>query len=300
MVFGSGKFTYERVEVWAKLPAGWVLDEVSGISVDSQDRLFAFQRAGHHVMVFDREGNYLRHWGDGQFSRPHGITVAPDGSVWVTDDQDHIVQKYTADGALTLTLGVKGQGSDSGYVPKGDLPERLASIKRGAGPFNRPTQVLLVPGGGFYVTDGYGNARVHRYAADGQPINSWGEPGAGPSEFCLPHGGAVDPQGRVVVADRENSRIQVFSPEGKFLEQWNDFCKPSDIVIKDGIVYVGELMGRVSIADLNGKILARVGEGAGRGSPVLPNAHSLCLDSRGDIYVGEVAPGPRIEKFVRK
>jgi DNA-binding beta-propeller fold protein YncE len=300
MVFGSGKFIYERIEHWPKLPAGWIMDEVSGVSADSQDRIFAFQRAGHHVMVFDREGAYLRHWGDGQFRRPHGITVAPDGSVWCTDDQENIVQKFTSTGALLVTLGVKGQGSDSGYVPKGELPERLASIKRGAGPFNRPTKVALAAGGEIYVTDGYGNARVHHYSADGILIQSWGEPGTGPGEFCLPHGAAVDDDGRVIVADRENSRIQVFSASGKFLEQWNDFCKPSDIVIKDGIVYVGELMGRVSISDLNGKILARVGEGAGRGSPVLPNAHSICLDSRGDIYVGEVAPGPRIEKFVRK
>jgi DNA-binding beta-propeller fold protein YncE len=300
MVFGSGKFTFERVGDWARLPAGWILDEVSGISVDAQDRVFAFQRAGHHVMVFDRDGAYLRHWGDGLFNRPHGITVAPDGSVWCTDDLTSVVQKYTANGELVLNLGTKGQGSDSGYIHQGDLPERLASIKRGAGPFNRPTHVALTPGGEFYVTDGYGNARVHRFAADGTLIQSWGEPGAGAGEFCLPHGAAVDTDGRVIVADRENSRVQVFTADGKFLEQWTDFCKPSDIVIKDGIVYVGELMGRVSISDLDGKVLARLGEGAGRGSPILPNAHSLCLDSRGDIYVGEVAPGPRIEKFVRK
>jgi len=300
VIYGSGKFTYELVPGWAKLPAGWNWDQASGLAVDSEDRVFVFMRTDHPVIILDRDGNFIKSWGDGLFGRPHGLTIGPDGSVYCTDDKDHVVHKFTSDGKLLMTLGTKGKPSDSGYILDPDLMKALGSIKRGAGPFNRPTQVTFAPSGEMYITDGYGNARVHRFTADGKLIGSWGKPGAGPGEFCLPHGAAVDKNGRVFVADRENSRVQIFTAEGKFLEQWTDVIKAADVFIKDDVVYIAELPGRITITDLDGKVLARVGEAAGVGSPVLPNAHSLWIDSHRDLYVGEVSPGPRIEKFVLK
>ena len=115
-------------------------------------------------------------------NRTHGLTVGAD-AVYCADDGDHTVRKFSSDGTLLLTIGTAGVASDSGYDGKS-----TASIQRGAPPFNRPTNVAVAPSGDLYVSDGYGNARVHRFSADGKLIQSWGEPGLAPGQFNLPHG----------------------------------------------------------------------------------------------------------------
>jgi sugar lactone lactonase YvrE len=116
----------------------------------------------------------------------------------------------------------------------------------GGAPFNRPTGVAIAPSGEIYIADGYGNARVHRFTAEGELISSWGEPGPGPSQFRLPHHLCVDKTNRVWVADRENSRVQIFREDGKFITQWTDLFRPTAVCIdKDDIVYVSELCMRI-------------------------------------------------------
>src|SRR5262249_34409985 len=151
------------------------------------------------------------------FVRPHGIWIGPDDSVYLTDDNGHAVRKFTIEGKLLLTLEPCGRPSDTGVR---DMDYR--TIRCGAGPFNLPTNLATSPRGELYVTDGYGNARVHKFSPDGKLLRSWGEPGTGPGQFNLPHGIGIDSQGRVFVADRENSRLQLFSPDGDFLEEWTD------------------------------------------------------------------------------
>src|SRR5262249_52037072 len=152
------------------------------------------------------DGAFLSSWGEGQFIRPHGITIGPDDSVWCTDDMDHTVRKFTSDGKPLLALGTSGKASDTGATSMD-----FRSIRRAGPPFHYPPNLALSPGGELYITDGYGNARVHRFSPDGRLLSSWGEPGSGPGQFHLPHGIAVDTEGIVYVADRENSRIQLFS-----------------------------------------------------------------------------------------
>ena len=102
--------------------------------------------------------------------------------------------------------------------------------------------MALAADGSLYISDGYGNARVHKFSSDGRHLFSWGEPGAGPGQFHLPHGIAVGPDGTVVVADRENSRLQFFSPDGRFLREWTEIARPCQVAIDArGIVYVAEL-----------------------------------------------------------
>jgi sugar lactone lactonase YvrE len=160
-----------------------------------------------------------------------------------------------------------------------------------------------------YVVDGYGNARVHRFTAKGDLISSWGEPGPGPSQFRLPHNVWVDKDSRVWVVDRENHRIQIFREDGKFLTQWTDLFRPTDVCIKDDLVYVSELCRRISIFNLDGTLLARWGnESHAPDQPLFVAPHTLVVDSRGDLYVGEVSfthaktdKGPNtVQKFVRK
>ena len=300
---GDGPFRYEALVRWEQLPPGWSFVEVAGVATDSQDRVYVFNRGQHPLMVFDRDGRFLTSWGEDVFQRAHGITMTPDDSVWCTDDVDHTVRKFTPEGKLLLTLGVSGQPSDTGIS---GLDYR--TIKRVGPPFNRPTNLALHPDGTLLVTDGYGNARVHRFAPDGRLLASWGEPGDQPGQFNLPHGIAVDRDGKVYVADRENSRVQVFTAEGKFLSQWTDVARPMQIVIDERdnvfVVEVGWRSGlfpwqsppnanppgaRLSIFDLSGKLQARFGEAD---DPSAPGAfyapHDLCIDRHGDIYVGEV------------
>jgi DNA-binding beta-propeller fold protein YncE len=300
---GSGEFLFRVAESWEQLPAGWSHRDVAGVAVDSRDNVYVFNRSEHPVIVYDREGRFLRSWGEGVFANAHGITIGPDDTVYCVDNVDHTVRIFTPTGELLRTIGTAGVGSDTG---SGDSGSYLR-VLRGAEPFNKPTQLAIAPSGDLYVTDGYANARVHCFSPDGALRFSWGGPGTGPGEFHIPHALAIDPAGRVLVCDRENSRIQVFAPDGAFLEQWADVNRPDDIVIgPDGTVYVVELGGRAglfpvappleegyppsrcSVFSLEGALLARWGtaDACAPGSFYAP--HGACLDSRGDLYVGEV------------
>jgi DNA-binding beta-propeller fold protein YncE len=204
------------------------------------------------------------------------------------------------------------------------------TIRGGAGPFNLPTNLAIGPAGEMYVADGYGNARVHKFAADGKLLRSWGEPGTGGGQFNLPHGIGVDRIGRVFVADRENSRLQIFSPDGEFLDEWTDVVRPCEVFLDhEDNVFVAELGrraglfpwmqpdlsvsgGRVSVFDQEGRLLARWGGGEHPGTPgdfFAP--HDIWVDSQGSVYVGEVTMSaggyrglvspdcPSLHKFVR-
>ena len=137
---------FSVIEGWGKLPDGWRYQEVAGAAVDKQDRVFCFTRSEHPVIVFDRDGNFLRSWGEGVVRRAHGITIDADDMVWLTDDLHHTVRKFTPEGKLLLTIGD---------------PDKAAELQGGK-PFNRPTHVAICPKSGFlFVSDGYGNSRVH-------------------------------------------------------------------------------------------------------------------------------------------
>ncbi len=292
---------YKPSPGWGHLPQGWSFVEVAGVATDSHDNVYVFNRGKHPMMVFDKDGNFLHAWGEGEFVRPHGLTAGPDDTLWATDDKDHTVRKYTLEGRLVMTLGSSGKPSDTGLQ---DFDYR--TIQRGGPPFNHPTNLALAPNGEMYVTDGYGNARVHRFSAEGNLLQSWGEPGSGPGQFNIPHGVAVDPRGRVIVADRENSRLQFFSAAGEFLGECTDVLRPCQVFAHpDGRLFVAELgmrcglwpwverppnppAARVSIFDSNGRLLARWGNDDPMASDGFYAPHDIWLDSEGSIYVGEV------------
>jgi DNA-binding beta-propeller fold protein YncE len=279
------------------------------VATDSTGNVLVFNRGEHPIVVFDRRGHFLRSWGEGEFVRPHGLTIGPDDAVYCVDDMGHAVHKFTLDGRRLLTLGTPGRAADTGAEGFD-----YRTIQRAAGPFNCPTNLALAESGEMYVADGYGNARVHHFAPDGRLIRSWGTGGAGPGQFHLPHGIAVDRAGTVYVADRENSRLQLFSPVGEFLREWTDVARPCQVRIDvEGKIYVAELGyragmfpgnvpppgasvqngrptgGRLSIFNARGELLARFGGGEqprAAGDFLAP--HDLWIDRFGDVYVGEV------------
>ncbi|MYD99636.1 MAG: 6-bladed beta-propeller [Gammaproteobacteria bacterium] len=207
---------------------------------------------------------------------------------------------FSPAGELLQTLGEKDKPADTGFVPG------RSGVQYGGEPFNRVTNVALSTTGEMYVADGYGNARVHKFSADGEHQFSWGEPGRGPGEFRLPHAIAVDRDDTVYVADRENSRIQVFKADGEYVKEWTHIVRPDDLYIDDDdILYVaelGEIAGqppdheilphtphaRVTVMDLDGDVITQFGgrDAVRPGSFFAP--HGIWSDSKGDLYVSEV------------
>ncbi len=253
-------YEHELLDDWARLPDGWNLLDVCGISIDEQDNVYVLNRGTYPVIVFDQSGNVVRYWGKGCFKRPHGCCISPAGEIYCTDDSRHVVYKFTMDGQLLLELGKKDQHSDTGYVfnPELSVAAGLAMINQAGPPFNRPTGVSVDRDGNIYVSDGYGNARIHKFSPKGELLFSWGEPGIKPGQFRLPHSVRAHPDGSVWVADRENGRIQIFDSRGRFQGEWADLLRPTDICFdKQGMVYVSELRGRLSIFSPDGKPLSR-------------------------------------------
>jgi DNA-binding beta-propeller fold protein YncE len=292
---GSGEWSFEVQDNWARIPDEIVLGDCAAVGVDSHDNVYAFNRGDHPIAVFDKDGNLLRTWGEGVFTRPHGVHMAPDDTIWLTDDGDHTVRHCTLDGRVLLTIGIPGK------------PSPFMSGE----PFHRCTHTALSPQcDRLYISDGYGNARIHKYTVDGKLLSSWGEPGTDPGQFNIPHNICCDPEGWLYIADRENHRVQVFDSDGKWETQWNNLHRPNGMCLgpngargHNPLCYIGEggpsgeinrdwpnIGPRVSIHTTEGKVLARLGKPHGG---ILPgqftSPHGIAVDSRGNIYVGELS-----------
>ena len=294
MSFGSGDFTYELVEGWGDLPSGYELFQVAGVAVDADDRVYAFNRSDHKLIVFGRDGGFVKAWKD-TFTTPHGMRIAPDGSIFLVDQGSHVVLKYSPDEELLMTLGNPDQPSDTGYSMEHKV------VERAAGPFNNPTGVVISDAGDIFVSDGYGNCRVHKYSASGELLKTWGVPGTeGPGEFHLPHGIGLDNQDRLLVADRQNHRVQLFTQDGDHIDTWTGFRQPCSVTVgPDGTVYVPELGSRMSILDSDGNLLARWGGEPTTEPGLFRSPHCAAVDSQGSLYIGEVLEGSRLQKFTR-
>ena len=293
MILEAGDHRYEFVEGWGELPDNEVWGQVGGVAIDSRDRVHVFTRNEHPYMVFDSSGKLLDTWGRGIFEQAHGICVLPDDSVILVDRMGQVALKYSPEGKHLLGLGNRGIKSDTGYTDENPIVDHPGP------PFHYPTDASFSPNGDFYVSDGYGNCRIHKFDAKGELLFSWGEPGEGPGQFKLVHS-VWEHKERVYVADRMNHRIQVFTPDGKYLTEWPGFRQPCKIFIdKDDIVYVAELEARVSILGLDGQLLGRWGGQRDSTPGQFVGPHGIWTDSRGDIYVAEVIQGARLQKFAR-
>ncbi len=288
VVLGSEAFAFEVQDDWAKLPTDFAFLEVAAVAVDRSDRVYVFNRGKHPMMVFERDGTLVSSWGEGRFTGPHGAVFGPDGALYLVDDLDHTVRRCTVEGTETRRLAPGAARPFSGV------------------PFSRPTHIAIDPDSGeFFVSDGYGNARVHRYSASWNYLSSFGAPGTDPGQFHLPHNIVIDRSGRLYVADRENHRVQVFDRSGAFVTQWVNLHRACALWIeRDGreeYVYVGELgsamafskaapnLGpRISVFKRDGTLITRLGSGpAGERPGEFITPHGLAMDSHGDLYVGE-------------
>jgi DNA-binding beta-propeller fold protein YncE len=302
---------YEPVPLWAKIPHGLWMREATSVAVDSADLVYVFNRGNMPVLVFDREGNLVHMWGnetpyagmkeitdpygnamkvwDGCcYTWAHSVRVDHEDNVWLVDTAGHQLFKHNKTGANSLlTLGTG-----------------TPAPRQGGQMFNRPTDIAIHPKTGeLFVSDGYGNSRVHRLTAGGEHILSWGEPGADPGQFSLPHNIAILDDGHVIVCDRENHRVQVFTVDGAFVREWHVHKAVAVWVDREhGCVYVAEqgpppvqfgvanLGHRVSIYDTKGTLLNRIGNPLpGEAPDQFLWPHSVAADSEGSIYVADVS-----------
>ena len=300
--------TYRVVRDWPQLPEGIFLGQVSGIDVDSQGRVFIFHRADRIwtgqdfgldmiqsptlLILNGTTGQLTESRGADMFVLPHGLTIDHEDNLWLTDVGLHQVFKFDPAGNLLFVLGERGvQGNDSLH-------------------FNQPTDVAVAADGTFYVSDGYGNSRIAKFSPSGEFLTSWGTAGDAPGEFNTPHSIALDHAGNIYVADRGNARLQIFTPDGVFIKEWRgaSFGSPWAVRVENEIVYIvdgGDQTefwpdrARILKFDLNGNPLASFGTyGKEPGQFIWP--HTIALGQDGELYVGEVATGMRIQKFVRQ
>jgi hypothetical protein len=277
-IIGGGAHRYRFQRDWARLPRWWNFGEIGHAgpprtsvkgAVAANGDVYVLCRGAHPVLVFDAEGGFVTSWGEGHFSSfVHGLSIDRGGRIWIADSGRHTVTQHEPDGRLLRTLG----------MPDAAMPTYYGK------PFNMPTGIAFGARGEVFVSDGYGNRRVHAFSANGELLRSWGEPGNGPGQFALVHFITAGPDGTLYVCDRENHRIQLFTPGGEFLAEWTGFHMPSDLAFGRERIYVAGGDG-LSIWTLQRELVARFGpDEPWRGAF---NVHGIWLDAAENIYLAQ-------------
>ena len=305
---------YRTVDHWGALPAGRTWGSTSAVDVDRDGRsIWVAERCGggscldsplSPVLRLNASGSVVASFGAGMFFVPHGIHVDGDGNVWVTDASDgtnetfsrgHQVIKFSPEGKVLLTLGkagVAGEGPDT---------------------FNRPSDVLVAPGGDIFVADGHGgnsNARIVKFSREGRFIKAWGRKGSAPGEFDVPHSLAMDSRGRLFVADLQNNRIQIFDQQGQFLDEWKQFGMPGGLFIdSNDVLYVADSLSgaerhpgwvrgiRIGSAR-DGRVISFIPDPTPNADPITA-AEGVAADRAGNVY-GAIVPARMLQKHVKQ
>ena len=255
--------SYKVDAAWAQLPAGTTWGgNTSWIATDGKGQVLVLVRTAPYFRLFTRDGTFVRAFGDdGLFQSAHSVTIDPQGLLWVTDSAAHVVHKFSPDGRLLMTLGKKGV--------VGDNASRDA--------FNQPNHVAIAANGDIYVSDGYQNSRIVHFSGDGRFVRIiGGVKGAEPGQLQLPHGVALDSQGRILVNDSDNQRVSIFDKDGRFVETWPFPSRGGIAVAADDTVYISDVNAGVVNIVKNGKRIDTVSA---------DRAHGMGIDTDGSVYV---------------
>lgn len=272
------------------IPAGMKTGASASVAFDSAGHLWVLYRGAQPVAEFDADGKFLRAFGEGLFRRTHGLRIDSDGNIWVTDVGAHIVVKMNTKGEVLLTIGTKGEA--------GEWNEAT-----GAHHLNEPNDVVPGRNGDIFIVQGHtpgkGDPRVLKFDRNGKFIKSWGGLGTEPGQFNVAHGIAVDANGLLWVADRENERIQIFDQDGRFIRQMKYAGLPCGLEIGKQYVYmVNGFAGQLLRLDLDGKVLAAAGK-SGKGLGEFGEAHFVAVSPKGEIFVADTVNGA-VQKFIHK
>jgi len=271
-------------------PAGATLaGAAASVAFDSKGHLFVLTRGQPSLYEFDNNGKFIRSFGEGLFTRSHGLKIDKDGNIWATDVGAHTVMKISPQGQVLLTLGTKGQRG------AWDASTQL---------LNEPNDIAIGRNGDLFVVQGHtpgamGDPRVLKFDKNGKFIKSWGGKGKEPGKFDVAHGIAIDAKGLLWVTDRENQRIQVFDADGKFIRELKYAGLPCSLDIGSQYIYmVNGFAGQVLRMDLDGKVLAATGK-PGKGIGEFGEAHVIAVSPKGEIYVAD-SVNAAVQKFVKK
>jgi sugar lactone lactonase YvrE len=271
------------------LPAGSGAPAASAF--DSKGHMFVLTRGPVAFFEFDEHGKFIRSFGEGLYTRSHGLYIDKDDNLWATDVGGSIVQKLNRQGEVLLTLGTKGQA--------GEWNEAAQSRK-----FNEPNAVMIGRNGDIFVVQGHtpgakGDPRVLKFDKSGNFIKSWGGKGTEPGKFEVAHGIALDAKGQLWVTDRENQRIQIFDQDGVYVKELKFAGLPCSLNIGSQYIYmVNGFAGQLLRLDLNGNVLAAMGK-PGKGAGEFGEAHAISVGPNGDIWVADTV-NSTLQKFVKK
>jgi hypothetical protein len=271
LVERAPKLSFERTQIKIQAPApDWEIGYPSSVVMDEKGTIYVLQRGekADPVLALNRDGKILRSWGKGMYKIPHSIRIDPQGNIWTVDSSSSMVLKFTPLGEKLMEISV------------GEQPA-------GRGATNGTTDIAFGPDGRLFISDGYGNARVLEYTSEGKRVRQWGSAGNGPGQFRQPHGIAVDDQGVLYVADRQNGRLQRFDLNGKYLGEWDNLGMVTTVTFRDGTLWIGtqfrnEPTGaegwQMKIDRKTGKILGYVVSGHSH--------HILNVTKRGELLSG--------------
>jgi DNA-binding beta-propeller fold protein YncE len=261
----------------------------AALAFDTKGHLFVVTRGNPSLFEFDTDGKFIRSFGEGLFTRTHGLRIDREGNIWVADTGAHTVVKLDSQGKVLMTLGTKGQ--------RGEWNETTQL-------FYEPNDIAIAGNGDIFVAQGHapganGNPRVLRFDRNGRFIKSWGGKGKEPGKFDVAHGAAFDAKGQLWVTDRENQRIQVFDTDGKFIKELKYAGLPCALDIGPQHIYmVNGFAGQLLRMDLDGKVLAATGK-PGKALGEFGEAHMIAVSPKGEVFVAD-SVNATVQKFVRK
>ena len=276
---------YRPVPHGLDIPDGMEMGAPSSVVWTTKNRLLVFNRGPNPLMEFNPDGSFVRAWGQGDYLRPHGMRLDPEGNIWITDVNGHTVTKMNPDGDVLLTIGTKGQPGEAS-----------------AGLLNEPTDLTINAAGEIFVLVGHGRGepRLVKFDRTGKLITSWGGPGTEPGKFDTPHSIVVDQAGLLYVADRQNRRVQIFDDDGAYIKEWSFKGLPCGLHLgADQQMYLASgFAGEILRLDSNGKAVGRTGQ-PGQGLGEFGEAHYMTVAPNGDIWVADTVR-PALHKFVMK
>lgn len=280
---------YVPVAASLALPEGVRLGAPTSVAITAQGHLLVFNRGDHPLVEFDSHGKFLRSFGEGLYTRPHGMRLDAQGNIWTTDVNGHTVTKMSPQGRVLLVLGAKGQAGEWNEAANSRL-------------LNEPNDVAFGPSGELFVVEGHGKGdpRVLKFDKNGKLVKSWGGQGAGPGLFDLAHGIVIDDRGLVYVADRQNRRVQVFDEDGTYIKEWKYAGLPCGLYIGPGqqMYLTTGFAGQILKLDSSGKALAATGQ-PGKELGQFGEAHYMTMGPKGEIYVADTV-NATLQKFVKK